>query len=94
MNQSMIPTIIPGNRPRTITQDQLMRQVIYSSTVESAQINFSGLSFAVWNARSINKKAAMICVIIISNRLDIFSITESWLHSETNNVAIVELLNT
>lgn len=36
----------------------------------------------------------MICDIIISNQLDIFAITETWLHSETNNVAIVEILNT
>ena len=36
----------------------------------------------------------MICDIIISNRLDIFAITETWLNSETNNVAIVETLNT
>ena len=35
----------------------------------------------------------MICDIITSNRLDIFAITETWLNSETNNIAIVEILN-
>ena len=95
MNQSMIPTIITANRPRTInTRSVNAANVIYPSTVESAQTKFPGLSFAVWNARSINRKAAMICDIIISNRLDIFAIKETWLNSETNNVAIVEILNT
>lgn len=40
-----------------------------------------------------NKKAAIICDIIQSNRLDILAITESWLNSQTNNVVIAEILN-
>ena len=89
INQSMIPAMITANRPPTInTRSVNAANSIYPSTVESAKTNVPRLSLAVWNARSINRKAAMICDIITSNRL-----TETWLNSETNNVAIVEILN-
>ena len=94
INQSMIPAMITANQPPTInTRSVNAANSIYPSTVESAKTNVPRLSLAVWNARSINRKAAMICDIITSNRLDIFAITETWLNSETNNVAIVEILN-
>ena len=94
INQSMIPAMITANRPPTInTRSVNAANSIYPSTVESAKTNVPRLSLAVWNARSINRKAAMICDIITSNRLDIFAITETWLNSETNTVAIVEILN-
>ena len=84
---------IKANRPHTInTRSVNAAKVNYLSTVESVKTDFPGPSFAFSKARSINRKVAMICDIIMSNRLDIFAITETWLNSETNNVAIVEIL--
>lgn len=90
----MIPTIITANRPRITNPGSVnVSNVIYPSKVESAQSILPRLSFAVWNARSIHRKAAVICDTITSNRLDIFAITECWLNSE-NSVAIAGILNT
>ena len=52
------------------------------------------LRFAVWNARSIAKKAAIVCDIIQSNKLEILAITESWLGKNTDDSSITEILNT
>ena len=94
LERLMIPTIVTANRPRIINSRSVdVSNVIYPSKVESAQSFLPRLSFAVWNALSIHRKAVVICDIITSNRLDIFAITESWLNSE-NNVAIAEILNT
>ena len=51
------------------------------------------LRFAVWNARSIAKKAAIVCDIIQSNKLEILAITESWLGKNTDDSSITEILN-
>lgn len=58
--------------------------------------NFSSkIRFATWNAHSLNKKSATVCDIIISKRLDILAITESWLSGDYhNNNTIAEILNT
>jgi hypothetical protein len=48
--------------------------------------NFSSkIRFATWNANSLNKKSATVCDIIISKRLDILAITESWLSCDYHN---------
>lgn len=52
------------------------------------------LRFAVWNARSIAKKAAIVCDIIQSRKLEILAITESRLGKNTDDSSITEILNT
>ena len=70
LEKMMIPTIITANRPRIINSRSVnVSNAIYPSKVESAQSILPRLSFAVWNARSIHRKAAVICDIITSNRL-------------------------
>ena len=48
--------------------------------------------FAVWNAQSINNKSSIICDIILSNHLDMFAVTETWLCSDSNT-SIPSILN-
>ena len=51
--------------------------------------------FALWNAQSINKKAASICELVISKRLDLLAFTETWLSSsQGENSTIAEITNT
>jgi hypothetical protein len=55
----------------------------------------SHIRFGTWNAHSLNKKSAAICDLIISKRIDVLTITESWLlgdHHSNNTIA--EMLNT
>ena len=52
------------------------------------------IKFALWNAQSLQKKSGLVCDIFLSNRLDIFAITETWLNSEGNNISLAEILNT
>ena len=41
------------------------------------------LRFATWNIRAINKKAASICDFIISKRIDVLAVMETWLTKES-----------
>ena len=47
----------------------------------------------LWNAQSLPKKSASVCDIIVSNKLDIFSVTETWLASNGNHTSLAEILN-
>ncbi|XP_071959538.1 uncharacterized protein [Antedon mediterranea] len=53
------------------------------------------VNFAAWNARSIKPKTASVCDFIITKKLDIFAITESWLtNDDRSNRAIADIKNT
>lgn len=92
--------------PVRITHRQLNNLPIYSTRNPSNLINVnitkksSGfmprLRLGTWNAHSLNKKAASICDLIISKRIDILSITETWLSAVTavSDTTIAEILNT
>ena len=43
--------------------------------------------------QSLQKKSASVCDIILSNKLDIFSVTETPLASNGNNTSLAENLN-
>lgn len=51
------------------------------------------LRFAVWNAQSLHKKSGLLYDIVLSNRLDVFAITETWLICNSNNEVLAEILN-
>ncbi|XP_072048691.1 uncharacterized protein [Amphiura filiformis] len=51
--------------------------------------------FSHWNARSIGNKTASICDFVISNKLDVFAITESWLNGDSkDDKALADLQST
>lgn len=55
----------------------------------------SKIKLGIWNAQSINKKSGIVCDIVISERLDIFAITETWISGNSHdNNTIAEILNT
>ena len=51
------------------------------------------LRFAVWNAQSLHKKSGLLWDIVLSNRLNVFAITETWLICNSNNEVLAEILN-
>ena len=53
------------------------------------------LHLAHWNIRSLNKKAVPVCDLIISERIDILAITETWLPAEyKSDTTLAEIGNT
>ena len=44
------------------------------------------------NCRSVKNKALSICDLIVSNRVDIMAITETWLGSDVDNIVMSELV--
>ena len=45
-----------------------------------------------WNACSLKTKVSLLCDLILSHRLDLLSVTESWL-TANDSIAIAELTN-
>lgn len=58
------------------------RNVIQKNTVKLTTGNTRLL--ATWNSRLINKKSASICDLVISKRIDILALTETWISDEIN----------
>ena len=53
------------------------------------------LRLATWNIRSLIKKAAPICDLVISKRIDILALTETWLSADYNtDSTLAGVLNT
>ena len=62
---------------------------------KSTSSKFLHITLASWNVHSLNKKSASICDFIIPKRLDILTITETWLTGDSrNNNTVAEILNT
>ena len=84
----MVPFVM-GNHARKLAN---LRNV----NIEKPPSNrMSRIRVATWNAQSMNKKSPSICHLIISNRLDILGMTETWINSDSsaNNTTIAEVLN-
>ena len=45
--------------------------------------------FALWNARSLARKTALVCDYILSQKIDLFIVTETWLDESSRTVADV-----
>lgn len=54
----------------------------------------SCLNLSLWNARSMMNKITSICDCILSNKIDIFIITESWIENGKKSFADAELRST
>ena len=52
-------------------------------------------NFGLWNARSIKPKITVMCDLVISNSIDIFCITETWLSGDNrDHRAVADLTST
>ena len=75
-----------AGKRRTQSKDKIAR----TSQISQRESLYS--NFALWNARSIKNKTHMICELIISKRLDILAITETWLcGDERDNRPLADL---
>ncbi len=72
--------ISPINPPNHSNLDNVLR-----IKCESQYQHSTHARFAHWNARSITNKTASICDLVISEKLDILAITESWLHGDNRD---------
>ena len=60
-------------------------KLIKVNTSVGSRLSHSRLRMATWNIRSLNKKAAPVCDLVISKRIDILALNETWLSSYTNS---------
>lgn len=51
------------------------------------------IKLGFWNAQSLQKKSVSVWDIILSNKVDIFAVSETWLASNGNNTSLAEILN-
>ena len=65
-------------------------------TIKPEHKRLNKVKSALWNAHSVNKKAAPICDFIIAKHIDILATTETWLTARdfNDNNSIAEILNT
>ena len=59
--------------------------LIKVNTSVGSRLSHSRLRLATWNIRSLNKKAVPVCDLVISKRIDILALNETWLSSYTNS---------
>lgn len=62
-------------------------------STQTSSSSSSKLHFGLWNAQSIRGKSATVCDLVISNKLDILAITETWLkgnNCDNNTVADIK----
>ena len=64
---------------KTVHNARNSLNLININTTGKSHDQRSRVRFATWNIRSINKKAATICDLVISQRIDILAVTETWL---------------
>ncbi|CAB3991461.1 Hypothetical predicted protein, partial [Paramuricea clavata] len=90
-----IPVRISSRHNRKVINRRNPTNLVYVN-IDNIQLCKLGsnMRFALWNARSINKKAAIICDIIQSNKLDILAVTETWSNKNTKFSSAAEVLNT
>ena len=90
-----IPTVISHHRLplRTDSRTADFSNLSYLRPMRRFNPGDHKVRFAVWNAQSINNKSSIICDVILSNHLDMFAVTETWLSSDSNT-SIAGILNT
>ena len=65
-------TVIPSDRRIGYWGHRTIRNISFIKRKDR-------IKFGVWNARSVNNKVDFISDIVISNNIDIFTITETWI---------------
>ncbi len=77
-------------KSRCVNTENLIQIKFSSCYKQSIRARFSH-----WNARSISKKTASICDFVISNKLDVLAITDSWLNGDSrDDHALADLQST
>ena len=90
-----IPVRISSRHNRKVINRRNPTNLVYVNTDNDQLCKLgSNMRFALWNALSINKKAAIICDIIQSNKLDILAVTKTWSNKNTKFSSAAEVLNT
>ena len=100
ISPSLIPTVlmprysdhkteINNNHKKAQNQHNLIRIKFQPSCVTKSQSN---IKICCLNARSVKNKTIFLCDFILSNELDIFAITETWLGASLDRACTNELL--
>lgn len=84
ISMACIPVRISSRHNRKVINRRNPTNLVYVNIDDDQLCKLgSNMRFALWNARSINKKTAIICDIIQSNKLDILAVTETWSNKST-----------
>ena len=81
------------NNPRVNPLPHPLELSDTSSTIDQSY-SAPKVNFAVWNARSMRAKTSSVCELIISEKLDILGITESWLTGTYRDDPVIADFNT
>ena len=90
--------ISPPSQLHAFANLHFIVSLIYSNLVyiplDSPPPNFGPpRRFALWNAHSVKTKTSSLCDLVLSHRLDVLSITETWL-SGNDHFMLADLMNT
>ena len=94
-NERQITVRITRNRyPATHIQTRNSGNLIeIDNTQIQDQTKLSKIKLGLWNAQSLQMKSGSVCDIILSNKLDILAVTDTWLTSNGNNTSLADILN-
>ena len=71
------------------------RTIIIINIAKKTSEHSPQLRFATWNIRAIKKKVASICDFIISKRIDVLAVVETWLTKESiSDPTVADVINT
>lgn len=93
-NNWNIQIVISHHRPRLQTKSRTVNycNLSYLKPMQWPNPYDHKVRFAVSNGQSINNKSLIICDIIVSNHLDMLTVTETWLGSGVNT-STADILN-
>ena len=98
VEQNCIQTIVPMHhcRWRRVNSSRNVNNIIQIPLTRTIIPKHKRCTkFAVLNARSIVRKSTLLCDIIISEKLDILAITETWLNgSDLDSHCLTDIRNT
>ena len=69
------------------------RSLIYIQPTQSTKSTTVGSSLGLWNARSLNGKSAILSDCILSKKIDIMVLTETWFKGNDRDVITIAEIN-
>ena len=95
LNARPIPVHISCRSQPSVHRVVNRQRTVIPITFSSLNQQGARARFALWNARSVANKTAPLCDFIISAKVDILAITESWLNGDSRDDHIIaDLYNT
>ena len=80
-------SLVHGCSDGVVTNSNLKSELIRSNLIQVKFVSnhcssYLKCNFAMWNAQSINNKTTIICDYVISNKIDVMALSESWFYGD------------